>query len=95
MNLNLNLRGMVYSYLPFQDLIDSVCKLSKKDREELISSKIVDQTRNLLIKNAECINNGDILRYYIKLVNGNVVLKYTPDFKFPLVYCLLHFIIQE
>ena len=24
-----------------------------------------------------------------------MVLKYTSDFKFPLVYCLLHFIIEE
>ena len=70
---------MVFSYLTFQELIDTICKLSTKDREEIASSDLLDQARDLVIKDAKIINNYKVLRYLIRLTNGNVILKYGKD----------------
>ena len=48
--------------------------MSKVDREELISTELLDQERHLLLKSLSEINNIDLCEYLIKLVNGNLIV---------------------
>ena len=68
------MRCYVYSYMTLNDLIKTICKLSKVDRREIVDSLILDQPRNLKIGTIETITNFAALDYYLSLVNGYVLL---------------------
>jgi hypothetical protein len=63
------LRALIYSYMPFDYLIRSISKLSKTDREMLITSDILDQPRSLKITfRDEYIMYISSLKYVMKLL---------------------------
>ena len=72
--LNKGLRCYVYSYLTLDDLIKTICKLSKRDRSEIVESLILDQPRNLKIGDIEEVTNFAALDYYLSLVNGHFIM---------------------
>ena len=55
-----------------------ISKLSKKERNELISTTLIDQPRNLLLKDFTYIDDLGQLEYMLKMVNGDVVIKTNP-----------------
>ena len=50
-SLTWGIRSFVYSYLPLKDLIRTISKLSKRERSLLTNRELVDQHKDLLIKN--------------------------------------------
>ena len=76
-------------------MIDTICKLSNKDRLELVSSQLVDQPRNLTITDPKNITSVRELEYLIKLTNGDVVLKYSNTTSLSEVKTVLYFVMAE
>ena len=48
--LPFGVRCVVYSFITFTDLLNKFCKLSKKERGDMIISKVMDQSRFLTIR---------------------------------------------
>ena len=78
----LGVRCMIYSYLPFSSLISTISKLSTRERNELISTDLIDQPRNLVLSDFSNFNSSAMisnLEYCLKLVRGNVIVKTKPE----------------
>ena len=78
--LTSGLRAMVYSYLPLGSLMQTICKLSKQERQMLIENQLLDQPRSLTITLKEYTYEADQidyrgLSYLLKLVNKEVTLR--------------------
>jgi hypothetical protein len=58
-------RLLIYSFLEMKDLMKLISKLSMKERESLIDTDILDQKRDLIIKNGVEFKNIEVLKYYI------------------------------
>ena len=43
------IRCIVFSFMTVKELLDTVCKVSKKDRKQITKSEILDQPRHLKI----------------------------------------------
>jgi hypothetical protein len=54
-------RAQIYSYLPFSDLISSISRLSKTDRDYITHTDILDQPRRLKITIADLFENQNNL----------------------------------
>jgi hypothetical protein len=66
------IRILVYSFLPFGDLISSISKLSKQERQALITSEILDQPRSLKITfRDDLIYDINSLKFMMKLLTTN------------------------
>ena len=68
------LRCMIYSWLTMTDLTDTICKLSKTDRTEIVESTNLDQPRNLKVLRVELGIKSSLFDYYMSLVNGYVMI---------------------
>ena len=56
--------------------METICKLSKTEREEIVTTDLLDQPRNLKITDSSNINDIEILEYLLKMVSGHVVIKF-------------------
>ena len=72
--LPLGVRSIIYSFMPVSELMKVISKISKKDREILVTSLNIDQPRNIRITNSNLIKNASNLKYIIQLVNGYIIL---------------------
>ena len=57
-------------------LIHSISVLSTKDRNELISTEVLDQPRSIRV-HVDQLNHIHMLEYFVKLVNGHFMMKFS------------------
>ena len=65
---------MIFSYSTLQELIDTICRLSKTDRKEITSTRLLNQPKNLKIFDYENITDFAMFDYLLKLVLGHVII---------------------
>ena len=74
-----NIRALIYSFLPFNDLINTISKLSKQERDLIITSEILDQPRSLKITfRDDFIYDITSLKYMMKLLTRSKVIQNGP-----------------
>ena len=62
----IGVRAIIYSYLPYTFLLNTISKLSKKERKYLVTTDNLDQSRALVIKlDKHEFHNLDGLEYAI------------------------------
>jgi hypothetical protein len=69
MKIPLGVRCVVYSFLKFEELLGKISRVSMKEREAIVKSKILDQERQLEIPIRYGIDYKGF-EYALKLANG-------------------------